>query len=229
MKGNKIKVTFRDTEFGQFWAERRTMFHAHDGKLYRCVWLDCEWKGIPHSFLVLDQEAEGRLSEKESDDVAFFAAEQDGVWWILEEIFGEGAEVEYEGDEEMKEDNKKTVSVDVPSGTDRVMLNLNNKAGDGKTTLRSMLMAIEADKPVAVVVRDESKFPDGRVAQFAWRVAFPPYDKDSLSYRKDRVGTLANSTLCDAGALLDERKVDVGVSTDALGRYAITLSVKANG
>ena len=226
---NKVTVKFRDTEFGQFWAERRTMFRAHDGKLYRCVWLDCEWKGIPHSFLVLDQEAEGRLSEKESDDVAFFAAEQDGVWWILEEIFGEGAEVEYEGDEEMKEDNKKTVSVDVPSGTDRVTLNLNNKASDGKTTLRSMLMAIEADKPVAVVIRDESKFPDRRVAQFAWRVAFPPYDKDSLSYRKDRVGTLANSTPCDAGVLLDERKVDVGISTDALGRYAITLSVKANG
>ena len=154
----KVKVKFRDTEFGQFWAQRRTMFRAHDDKLYRCVWLDCEWKGIPHSFLVLDQEAEGRLSEKESDDVAFFAAEQDGVWWILEEIFGEGAEVEYEGDEEMKEDNKKTVSVDVPSGTDRVTLNLDNAGGE--TTLRSLLMAIEADKPVAVAVKDESKFPD---------------------------------------------------------------------
>lgn len=225
---NKVTVRFRDTEFGQFWAKRRTMFRAHDDKLYRCVWLNCEWNGFPHSFLVVDQEAEGQLSEKERDDVAFFAAEQDGVWYILEEILGE--EVEYEGEEKMKPD-KNTVSVNVPSGTDRVTpnLNLNNKAGDGETTLRSMLMAIEADEPVAVVIRDESKLPDGRVAQFAWHVAFPPYDKDSLSYRKDRVGTLANSTLCDAGVLLDERKVDVGVSTDALGRYAITFSVKANG
>lgn len=222
---NKVTVKFRDTEFGQFWAERgRTMFRTRGGKLYRCVWLDCEWNGIPHSFLVVDQEAEGRVTEKEDEGISFYAAEQDGVWYILEEILGE--EVEYEGEEKMKPD-KNTVSVDVPGGTDRVTLNLNNAGGE--TTLRSLLMAIEADKPVAVVVKDESKFPDGRGAYFAWRVAFPPSDKDSMSLRKDRVDTLAYSTLCDAGVLLDERKVDVGISTDVPGRYAITLSVKANG
>lgn len=230
----KVKVKFRDTEFGLF-EPSFTVPVLGTAKQFRGIYLDFEASGVPWSQLVLDESIRRyEMLEETRNESPVFASPNDGVYWIIERILDsereccEEIEIEYEGEEKMKPD-KNTVSVDVPSGTDRVTLNLNNKAGGGKTTLRSMLMTIEADKPVAVVVRDESKFPDGRVAQFEWRVAFPPYDKDSLSYRKDRVGTLANSTLCDAGVLLDERRVDAGISTDALGRYAITLSVKANG
>lgn len=230
----KVKVKFRDTEFGLF-EPSFTVPILGSAERFRGIYLDFVAAGVPWSQLVLD-EAMPRdwILDETWDENPVFASANDGVYWIIERILdserecGEEIEIEYEGEDEMKEDNKKTVSVNVPGGTDRVTLNLNN-AGDGETTLRSLLMAIEADKPVAVVVKDESKFPDGRGAYFAWRVAFPPSDKDSMSLRKDRVDTLAYSTLCDAGVLLDERKVDVGVSTDALGRYAITLSVKANG
>lgn len=199
----KVKVKFRDTEFGLF-EPSFTVPVLGTAERFRGIYLDFVANGVPWSQLVLDEAMpRDRILDETWGESPFFASPNDGVYWIIERILDsereccEEIEIEYEG-EEM---NEKTITV--PAGTDKVTLNIAH-GGEG-VTLRQLLLATNDAVPVRIVVREAFRRPsDNCHAEFVWTVDLPSMQRNA------RVETFANAMLCDTGVLLDERKVTIG-------------------
>lgn len=153
----KVKVKFRDTEFGLF-KPSFTVPVLGTGERFRGIYLDFVADGVPWSQLVLDQSIQRyQMLEDTQSESPVFASATDGVYWIIERILDsereccEEIEIEYEG-EEMEE---KTI--EVPAGTSKVTLNIEREETPRAPTLRSMIEATAPDMRIRVRVED-SKF-----------------------------------------------------------------------
>ncbi len=211
----KVKVKFRDTEFGLF-EPSFTVPVLGTGERFRGIYLDFEANGVPWSQLVLDQSIRRyQMLEETQSESPVFASATDGVYWIIERILdserecGEEIEIEYEG-EEM---NEKTI--EVPAGTDKVTLNIERRSERPEgMTLRQALLATPSNRAVVVRVVD---CPMVNSKRLAWDMYLPAIDEsDSDERRRARTTQFASCELCDVPVLLDERevkRVDIRYST----------------
>lgn len=212
----KVKVKFRDTEFGLF-EPSFTVPDLRTGERFRGIYLDFEANGVPWSQLVLDQSIRRhQMLDETLSESPVFASATDGVYWIIERILdperecGEEIEIEYEGEDEMEE---KTITV--PAGTDKVTLNIEPKSEyPGGMTLRQALLATPSNRMVIVRVVD---CPMVNSKRLAWDMFLPAIDEsDSDERRRARTTQFASCELCDVPVLLDERevkRVDIRYST----------------
>lgn len=211
----KVKVKFRDTEFGLF-EPSFTVPVLGTAERFRGIYLDFTASGVPWSQLVLDEAMpRGRMLYETRDESPFFASLNDGVYWIIERILdserecGEEIEIEYEG-EDMEE---KTI--EVPAGTNKVTLNIERRSERPEgMTLRQALLATPSDRAVLVRVAD---CPMVNSKRLAWDMFLPAIDGgDSGDRRRARTTQFASCELCDVPVLLDERevrRVDIRYST----------------
>ena len=211
----KVKVKFRDTEFGLF-EPSFTVPVLGTGERFRGIYLDFVANGVPWSQLVLDQSIQRyQMLEDTQSESPVFASATDGVYWIIERILdserecGEEIEIEYEG-EEM---NEKTIAV--PAGTDKVTLNIERRSERPEgMTLRQALLATPSNRAVLVRVVD---CPMVNSKRLAWDMFLPAIgDDDSDERRRARTTQFASCELCDVPVLLDERevkRVDIRYST----------------
>jgi len=202
----KVKVKFRDTEFGLF-EPSFTVPVLGTGERFRGIYLDFVADGVPWSQLVLDQSIQRyQMLEDTQSESPVFASATDGVYWIIERILdserecGEEIEIEYEG-EVMEE---KTIAV--PAGTDKVTLNIERRSERPEgMTLRQALLATPSDRPVLVRVVD---CPMVNSKRLAWDMFLPAIgEDDSDERRRARTTQFASCELCDVPVLLDEREV----------------------
>lgn len=224
----KVKVKFRDTEFGLF--EPSFEVDARDGlSRYRGVYLDFVANGVPWSQLVLEEGIRGWEYKEVLDENPVYASANDGVYWIIERILdserecGEEIEFEYEG-EDMEE---KTIAV--PAGTGKVTLNIERKSECPEgMTLRQALLATPSDRPVIVHVVDRPMVNSKRLA---WEMFVPAVDGDDCgSRRRARTTQFALCTLCDVPALLDSRNVKrMDVRLNTFASDCIVYEVDADG
>ena len=211
----KVKVKFRDTEFGLF-EPSFTVPVLGTAERFRGIYLDFVASGVPWSQLVLDQSIRRyQMLEETQSESPVFASATDGVYWIIERILdserecGEEIEIEYEG-EDMEE---KTITV--PAGTDKVTLNIERKdARPEGMTLRQALLATPSNRAVLVRVVD---CPMVNSKRLAWDMFLPAIgEDDSDGRRRARTTQFASCELCDVPVLLDERevkRVDIRYST----------------
>lgn len=203
----KVKVKFRDTEFGLF--EPSFMVPVlGSAERFRGIYLDFEANGVPWSQLVLDQSIRRyQMLEDTKGESPVFASATDGVYWIIERILdserecGEEIEIEYEGDE-MEE---KTI--EVPAGTSKVTLNIERRSERPEgMTLRQALLATPSDRAVIVRVVDCMRVNE---KPLAWEMLLPAVacHNDNDRSRWDRTTQFASCKLCDVPVLLDERTV----------------------
>jgi hypothetical protein len=101
----KVKVKFRDTEFGLF-EPSFTVPVLGTTERFRGIYLDFVANGVPWSQLVLDQSIPRyQMLGETLSETPVFASATDGVYWIIERILdtergcGEEIEIEYEGEE----------------------------------------------------------------------------------------------------------------------------------
>lgn len=90
----KVKVKFRDTEFGLF--EPSFTVNGKDGQSYRGVYLDFTANGVPWSQLVLEEGIRGREYGVTLDESPVYASANDGVYWIIERILNSERECDEE-------------------------------------------------------------------------------------------------------------------------------------
>jgi hypothetical protein len=211
----KVKVKFRDTEFGLF-EPSFTVPVLGTGERFRGIYLDFVANGVPWSQLVLDQSIQRyQMLEDTQSESPVFASATDGVYWIIERILdserecGEEIEIEYEG-EGM---NEKTIAV--PAGTDKVTLNIERRSERPEgMTLRQALLATPSNRAVLVRVVD---CPMVNSKRLAWDMFLPAIgEDDSDERRRARTTQFASCELCDVPVLLDERevkRVDIRYST----------------
>lgn len=212
----KVKVKFRDTEFGLF-EPSFTVPVLGTGERFRGIYLHFKTGGVPRVQLVLDEAMpRNRILDETWGESPVFASTNDGVYWIIERILdserecGEEIEIEYEG-EEMEE---KTITV--PAGTDKVTLNIERKSERPEgMTLHQALMATPSDRAVLVRVVDR---PPVNEEPLAWEMFLPAVagKPDSDIIREARTTQFALCELCDVPVLLDERvvrRVDIRYST----------------
>lgn len=211
----KVKVKFRDTEFGLF-EPSFTVPVLGTAERFRGIYLDFTANGVPWSQLVLDQSIQQyQMLEDTRSESPVFASANDGVYWIIERILdperecGEEIEIEYEG-EDMEE---KTI--EVPAGTNRVTLNIERRSERPEgMTLRQALLATPSNRAVVVRVVD---CPMVNSKRLAWDMFLPAIgDDDSDERRRARTTQFASCELCDVPVLLDERevkRVDIRYST----------------
>ena len=203
----KVKVKFRDTEFGLF-EPSFTVPIIGSSERFRGIYLDFVADGVPWSQLVLDEAMpRGWILDETWDEGPVFASANDGVYWIIERILdserecGEEIEIEYEG-EDMEE---KTITV--PAGTDKVTLNIERRSERPEgMTLRQALLATPSNRPAVVLVRDR---PEINARRLRWEMPLPAIEggHDEAQRRAARVAYLAACDLCDVGVLLDKRPV----------------------
>lgn len=211
----KVKVKFRDTEFGLF-EPSFTVPVLGSAERFRGIYLDFTANGVPWSQLVLDEAMpRDRMLDDTRSESPVFASANDGVYWIIERILeperecGEEIEIEYEG-EDMEE---KTI--EVPAGTSKVTLNIERRSERPEgMTLRQALLATPSDRAVIVRVVD---CPMVNSKRLAWDMFLPAIDEsDSDERRRARTTQFASCELCDVPVLLDERevkRVDIWYST----------------
>lgn len=211
----KVKVKFRDTEFGLF-EPSFTVSVLGAAERFRGIYLDFVANGVPWSQLVLDQSIRRhQMLDDTKSESPVFASATDGVYWIIERILdserecGEEIEIEYEG-EDMEE---KTI--EVPAGTSKVTLNIERRSErPGGMTLRQALLATPSDRAVVVRVVD---CPMVNSRRLAWDMFLPAIDGgDFDERRRARTTQFASCELCDVPVLLDERevkRVDIRYST----------------
>lgn len=211
----KVKVKFRDTEFGLF-EPSFTVPVLGTAERFRGIYLEFTADGVPWSQLVLDQSIQRhQMLEDTQSESPVFASATDGVYWIIERILdserecGEEIEIEYEG-EGM---NEKTI--EVPAGTNKVTLNIERKSERPEgMTLRQALLATPSDRPALVRVVD---CPMVNSKRLAWDMFLPAIgEDDSDERRRARTTQFASCELCDVPVLLDERevkRVDIRYST----------------
>jgi len=211
----KVKVKFRDTEFGLF-EPSFTVPVLGTAERFRGIYLDFTANGVPWSQLVLDRSIRRyQMLEDTQSESPVFASATDGVYWIIERILDserecrEEIEIEYEG-EEM---NEKTI--EVPAGTARVTLNIERRSERPEgITLRQALLATPSDRPVVVRVVDRPMVNSKRLA---WDMFLPAIgESDSDERRRARTKQFASCELCDVPVLLDGRdvrRVDIQYST----------------
>lgn len=212
----KVKVKFRDTEFGLF-EPSFTVPVLGTAERFRGIYLDFMANGVPWSQLVLDQSIQRyQMLEETQSESPVFASATDEVYWIIERILdperecGEEIEIEYEG-EDMEE---KTI--EVPAGTSKVTLNIERKSGSPEgMTLRQALLAMPSDRPVLVRVVDSPTVGENPLA---WEMFLPAIRSrvDNDESRRARTSQFASCELCDVPVLLDERevkRVDIRYST----------------
>lgn len=211
----KVKVKFRDTEFGLF-EPSFTVPVLGSAERFRGIYLDFTANGVPWSQLVLDEAMpRDRILDDTWSESPVFASANDGVYWIIERILdperecGEEIEIEYEG-EEMEE---KTI--EVPAGTSKVTLNIERRSERPEgMTLRQALLATPSNRAVVVRVVD---CPMVNSKRLAWDMFLPAIDEsDSDERRRARTTQFASCELCDVPVLLDERevkRVDIRYST----------------
>lgn len=202
----KVKVKFRDTEFGLF-EPSFTVPVLGTGERFRGIYLDFVANGVPWSQLVLDQSIRRyQMLEETQSESPVFASATDGVYWIIERILdserecGEEIEIEYEG-EDMEE---KTI--EVPAGTSKVTLNIERRSERPEgMTLRQALLATPSNRAVLVRVVD---CPMVNSKRLAWDMFLPAIgEDDSDERRRARTTQFASCELCDVPVLLDEREV----------------------
>ena len=211
----KVKVKFRDTEFGLF-EPSFTVPVLGTAERFRGIYLDFVANGVPWSQLVLDQLIPRyQMLGETLSETPVFASATDRVYWIIERILdtergcGEEIEIEYEG-EDMEE---KTI--EVPAGTSKVTLNIErgSERPEGMT-LRQALLATPSNRAVLVRVVD---CPMVNSKRLAWDMFLPAIDEDdSDERRRARTTQFASCELCDVPVLLDERevkRVDIRYST----------------
>lgn len=80
----KVKVKFRDTEFGLF--EPSFEMDGKNGLSYRAVYLDFVANGIPWLQLVLEEGIRGWEDEETLDESPVYASPNDGVYSIIEQV-----------------------------------------------------------------------------------------------------------------------------------------------
>ena len=211
----KVKVKFRDTEFGLF-EPSFTVPVLGSAERFRGIYLDFVASGVPWSQLVLDEAMpRDRMLDDTRSESPVFASTNDGVYWIIERILdperecGEEIEIEYEG-EEM---NEKTIAV--PAGTDKVTLNIERRSERPEgMTLHQALLATPSNRAVLVRVVD---CPMVNSKRLAWDMFLPAIgEDDSDERRRARTTQFASCELCDVPVLLDERevkRVDIRYST----------------
>lgn len=211
----KVKVKFRDTEFGLF-EPSFTVPVLGSAERFRGIYLDFVASGVPWSQLVLDQSIRRyQMLEETQSESPVFASATDGVYWIIERILdserecGEEIEIEYEG-EDMEE---KTI--EVPAGTAKVTLNIERRSERPEgMTLRQALLATPSNRAVLVRVVD---CPMVNSKRLAWDMFLPAIgEDDSDERRRARTTQFALCELCDVPVLLDERevkRVDIRYST----------------
>lgn len=200
----KVKVKFRDTEFGLF-EPSFTVPVLGTAERFRGIYLDFTANGVPWSQLVLDEAMprNGILSDTWAEGPVFASA-NDGVYWIIERTLEskgyDDIEIEYEG-EDMEE---KTITV--PAGTDKVTLNIERRSERPEgITLRQALLSTPTDRPVIVRVVDRPMVNSKRLA---WDMFLPAIgESDSDERRRARTAQFASCRLCDVPVLLDERAV----------------------
>lgn len=215
----KVKVKFRDTEFGLF-EPSFTVPVLGTTERFRGIYLDFVASGVPWSQLVLDQSIRRyQMLEDTQSESPVFASATDGVYWIIERILdserecGEEIEIEYEG-EEM---NEKTIAV--PAGTDKVTLNIEREETPRAPTLRSMIEATAPDMRIRVRVKDSKfKWEFELPAEIETRACYAP--SELANCRSSRLRRL-DSDLCDLDVLLDERMVKVAAAWD----HSVTFEV----
>lgn len=215
----KVKVKFRDTEFGLF-EPSFTVPVLGTGERFRGIYLDFVADGVPWSQLVLDQSIRRyQMLEETQSESPVFASATDGVYWIIERILdserecGKEIEIEYEG-EEMEE---KTI--EVPAGTNKVTLNIEREETPRAPTLRSMIEATAPDMKIRVRVKDSKfKWEFELPAEIETRAYYTP--SELANCRSSRLRRL-DSDLCDLNALLDERMVKVVAAWD----HSVTFEV----
>lgn len=222
----KVKVKFRDTEFGLF-EPSFTVPVLGTGERFRGIYLDFEANGVPWSQLVLDQSIQRyQMLEDTQSESPVFASATDGVYWIIERILnserecGEEIEIEYEG-EEM---NEKTI--EVPAGTNKVTLSIERRSERPEgMTLRQALLATPSDRPVLVRVVD---CPMVNSKRLAWEMPLPAIDgNDSGERRRARTTQFASCELCDVPVLLDERNVRrVDLRWQSIGPHYVVFEVE---
>jgi hypothetical protein len=186
----KVKVKFRDTEFGLF-EPSFTVPVLGTAERFRGIYLDFEANGVPWSQLVLDQSIRRyEMLEDTRDENPVFAKATDGVYWLIERILdsececGEEIEIEYEG-EDMKE-KTTNIDIEIPADAKTVTLELKKQCG---FTLRSLLPQIEGE--VELVIEDA--FEHGRDCD-QYRL--------KASYGGGLLHRLARSRVVDGEALL---------------------------
>lgn len=211
----KVKVKFRDTEFGLF-EPSFTVPVLGSGERFRGIYLDFTANGVPWSQLVLDEAMpRDRMLDDTRSESPVFASANDGVYWIIERILdperecGEEIEIEYEG-EEMEEK-----MIEVPAGTAKVTLNIERRSERPEgMTLRQALLATPSNRAVLVRVVD---CPMVNSKRLAWDMFLPTIgEDDSDERRRARTTQFASCELCDVPVLLDERevkRVDIRYST----------------
>ena len=211
----KVKVKFRDTEFGLF-EPSFTVPVLGTGERFRGIYLDFVANGVPWSQLVLDQSIQRyQMLEDTQSESPVFASATDGVYWIIERILdserecGEEIEIEYEGEEV----SEKTI--EVPAGTAKVTLNIERRSERPEgMTLRQALLATPSNRAVLVRVVD---CPMVNSKRLAWDMFLPAIgEDDSDERRRARTTQFASCELCDVPVLLDERevkRVDIRYST----------------
>lgn len=222
----KVKVKFRDTEFGLF-EPSFTVPVLGTAERFRGIYLDFVADGVPWSQLVLDQSIQRyQMLEETQSESPVFASATDGVYWIIERILdserecGEEIEIEYEG-EEMEE---KTIAV--PAGTDEATLHIERRSERPEgMTLRQALLATPSDRPIVVRVTDRPMVNSKRLA---WDVFLPAIgEDDSVERRRARTTQFASCQLCDVPVLLDERDVQrVDIRSSAYGADCIMFEVE---
>lgn len=222
----KVKVKFRDTEFGLF-EPSFTVPVLGTGERFRGIYLDFEVNGVPWSQLVLDQSIRRyQMLEETQSESPVFASATDGVYWIIERILdserecGEEIEIEYEG-EDMEE---KTI--EVPAGTSKVTLNIERRSERPEgMTLRQALLATPSNRAVVVRVVD---CPMVNSKRLAWEMLVPAIDgDDSDERRRARTTQFASCELCDVPVLLDERDVKrVDIRLHNIGPDCIVFEVE---
>lgn len=214
----KVKVKFRDTEFGLF-EPSFTVPVLGSAERFRGIYLDFTANGVPWSQLVLDEAMpRDRMLDDTWSESPVFASANDGVYWIIERVLDsereccEEIEIEYEG-EDMEE---KTI--EVPAGTSKVTLNIERRSERPEgMTLRQALLATPSDRPVLVRVVDRPMVNSKRLA---WDMFLPTIaESDSDERRRARTTQFASCQLCDVPVLLDERevkRVDLRFGTDCI-------------
>ena len=209
----KVKVKFRDTEFGHF--EPNFVVEGKNGLYYLAAYLDFEADGIPWSQLVIGEGIRGQERQETLDNNPVYAMTVDSVYRIIERTLdskrecGEEIEIEYEG-EDMEE---KTI--EVPTGTAKVTLNIERRSERPEgMTLRQALLATPSNRAVLVRVVDRPMVNSKRLA---WDMFLPAISEDdSDERRRARTTQFASCELCDVPVLLDERevkRVDIRYST----------------
>ena len=222
----KVKVKFRDTEFGLF-EPSFTVPVLGTGERFRGIYLDFVASGVPWSQLVLDQSIRRyQMLDETLSESPVFASATDGVYWIIERILdserecGEEIEIEYEG-EDMEE---KTI--EVPAGTSKVTLNIERRSERPEgMTLRQALLATPSNRAVVVRVVD---CPMVNSKRLAWDMFLPAIDgSDSDERRRARTTQFASCELCDVPVLLDEREVKrVDIRYNAFGTDCVAFEVE---